>query len=164
MTAGTWTFLEDDVRRIRVQLAALTREAAARTTLLIDRSGQLIAVSGEEPGFDTNAFATLSAADFAANDHLATLIGEPDFSSLVHQGERESMVLADVRKRAILAVLFDGRTTLGLVRLRVRQAVKELEGIFGEILAARGRDGAGPGLGGEFAAEAADEIDQLFRE
>ncbi|MBA2565796.1 MAG: roadblock/LC7 domain-containing protein [Gemmatimonadetes bacterium] len=162
MSAGNWSFLEDDYRRISRQLSVLARDAAARTTLLVDRSGQLIAFSGEEPQFDTNAFASLSAADFAANDHLATLIGEPEFSSLYHQGEKESMYLADIRKRAILVVLFDDRTTLGLVRLRVKQAVKELDLIFGDIFA--GLDRTRGGMGGEFTAEVEDEIDNLFRE
>lgn len=164
MSSGNWNFLEDDFKRIHRHLHALTREASARTTMLVDRNGHMIAFSGEEPQFDTNAFASLSAADFAANDHLASLIGEPEFSSLYHQGERESMYLADVRKRVILVVLFDTRTTLGLVRLRVKQAVKALEAIFGEIFAETGRSRDRSGLGGEFATEAADEIDNLFRD
>lgn len=164
MSAGNWAFLEEDFRKILRQLSVLTREAGARTTLLVDRNGQMIASSGEEPQFDTNAFATLSAADFAANDHLASLIGEPDFSSLYHQGEKESMYLADVRKRAILVVLFDGRTTLGLVRLRVKHAVRELSLIFEQIFAQLDRAGGRAGLGGDFVSEAADEIDSLFRD
>ena len=164
MSAGHWSFLEDDFKRISRRLSALARDASARTTLLVDRNGQMIAFSGEEPQFDTAAFATLSAADFAANDHLASLIGEREFSSLYHQGEKESMYLADIRKRAILVVLFDDRTTLGLVRLRVKQTVKELEAIFGEIFAALERDRGRPGLGRDFTSEAEDEIDNLFRE
>jgi predicted regulator of Ras-like GTPase activity (Roadblock/LC7/MglB family) len=164
MSAGSWTFLEEDFNRIQRQLTALTRDAGARTTLLVDRNGQMITYTGETPLFDTNAFASLSAADFAANDHLASLIGEPEFSTLYHQGEKESMYLADIRKRAILVVLFDDRTTLGLVRLRVKQAVKALDEIFGEIFAQAGRTGDRAGLGRDFAAEADDEIDRLFRD
>ncbi len=164
MSAGNWSFLEEDYDRIQRQLSVLTRDASARTTLLVDRNGQMIAFTGEEPRFDTTAFATLSAADFAANDHLASLIGEPEFSSLFHQGERESMYLADIRKRVILVVLFDDRTTLGLVRLRVKQAVKELDAIFGEIFADGGREDDRSALGRDFASLAEDEIDNLFRE
>jgi predicted regulator of Ras-like GTPase activity (Roadblock/LC7/MglB family) len=164
MSAGNWSFLEDDFQRIARQLSQLTSSASARTTMLVDRNGQMIAFSGEEPRFDTNAFASLSAADFAANDHLASLIGETEFSSLYHQGERESMYLADIRKRVILVVLFDDRTTLGLVRLRVKRAVKELDVIFGEIFAQSESATRRSGLGGEFTSEAEDEIDNLFRE
>ena len=52
------------------------------------------------------------------------MLGEPEFGALFHQGERESMYLADVARRVILVVLFDNRTTLGLVKLRVKSAVR----------------------------------------
>ena len=86
---------------------------------------QLVATVGEQPNFDPTAFATLTAADFSANDQLARLIGESDFNTLFHQGEKESMYLADVARRVILVVLFDNRTTLGLVRLKMKLAVDE---------------------------------------
>ena len=47
----------------------------------MDRTGQLVATVGEQPHFDPTAFATLTAADFSANDQLARLIGETDFNS-----------------------------------------------------------------------------------
>src|SRR3989454_12297922 len=76
--------------------------------------------------FRSTAFASLTAADFSANDQLAKMIGEHEFASLVHQGEKESMFLADVAKRVILVVLFDQRTTLGLVKLKGKGAVAKL--------------------------------------
>ena len=110
--------------------------------MLVDRGGQLLVLAGAQPGFDATTFATLTAADFSANDQLARLIGESDFNVLFHQGERESMYLADIARRVILVVLFDNRTTLGLVRLRMKSAVDELTRIF-EGVFARG----GPGVG-----------------
>ena len=62
----------------------------------MDRTGQLVTTAGERPDFDSTAFASLAAADFSANDQLASMIGEQEFSSLFHQGEKESMYLADV--------------------------------------------------------------------
>jgi predicted regulator of Ras-like GTPase activity (Roadblock/LC7/MglB family) len=119
-----------------------------------------VATVGEQPKFDPTAFATLTAADFSANDQLAKLIGESDFNSLFHQGEKESMYLADVARRVILVVLFDNRTTLGLVRLKMKQAVDELTKLFEQVFARpqQGKGGA-PGL----LAGADDEIDKLFQ-
>jgi len=114
-------------------LQRFLRESHARCALLVDRAGQLVATVGEAPrhgGFDATAFASLTAADFSANDQLAKLIGERDFSTLFHQGERESMYLADVARRVILVVLFDNTTTLGLVRLKLRGVVGELTARF----------------------------------
>ena len=107
---------------------------------------------------------------FRSNDQLARLIGERDFTTLFHQGERESMYLADVARRIILVVLFDNRTTLGLVRLKLRVVVDELTRVF-EVVFARAeapRSVTAPlaravGLApADLLAGAEDEIDRLF--
>ena len=109
------------------------------------------------------AFASLTAADFSANDQLATLIGEEEFSSLFHQGRNESMYLADVGKRLILVVLFNQQTTLGLVRIKIKDAVIGLNKAFEDVFG-RAEDEEGPALERGFVDEAEDEIDRLFRE
>lgn len=158
--AASWTFTQDDENAITRVLHRFLQESGARCALLVDRSGQLVTVAGDRPTFDPITFATLTAADFSANDQLARLIGETDFNTLFHQGERESMLLADVARRVILVALFDSRTTLGLVRLRLRAAVEELTLVFERIFAREvPPDAAPPAL----FADADDEIDRLFQ-
>ena len=157
--AASWSFTEDDFGAITQSLQRFLHEANARCALLVDRTGQLVATVGEQPHFDPTTFATLTAADFSANDQLAKLIGEKDFNSLFHQGEKESMYLADVARRVILVVLFDNRTTLGLVRLKLKQAVEELTQLFEAVFARGTGHSAGPGI----LAGAEDEIDKLFQ-
>jgi predicted regulator of Ras-like GTPase activity (Roadblock/LC7/MglB family) len=178
--AVTWSFTEGDFGAITITLQRFLYDAKARSALLVDRSGQLVATVGEPPTFDATAFASLTAADFSANDQLARLIGENDFRMLFHQGERESMYLADIARQVILVVLFDNRTTLGLVRLRMKTAVDDLTRVFEGVFArghTRGdprggtrddprggtrdgtRDAAPPGI----LAGADDEIDRLFQ-
>src|SRR5215471_5311195 len=131
--AASWSFNESDYRQIQQHLQGFLRDSNARCALLVDRTGQLVATVGEPPQFDPTAFASLTAADFSANDQLAKMIGEPDFASLVHQGEKESMFLADIAKRVILVVLFDQRTTLGLVKLKGKGVVELLNKVFEEM-------------------------------
>jgi predicted regulator of Ras-like GTPase activity (Roadblock/LC7/MglB family) len=136
--AASWTFTDDDAHAITDSLQLLLRESRAHCALLVDRAGQLITTVGDTPNgadFDVTAFASLTAADFSANDQLARLIGERDFSTLFHQGERESMFLADVAHRVILVVLFDNRTTLGLVRFTLRGTIAELTERFAGVFA-----------------------------
>ena len=157
--SGSWSFTEEDFGAITKSLEKFLGDSQCRCALLVDRAGQLIATVGEKPKFDPTTFATLTAADFSANDQLAKLIGENDFNSLFHQGEKESMYLADVSRRVILVVLFDNRTTLGLVRLKMKEVVTELVKIF-ETVFARGASTKGkPSL----LAGADDEIDNLFK-
>ncbi|HEX9727764.1 MAG TPA: roadblock/LC7 domain-containing protein [Gemmatimonadales bacterium] len=158
--AGSWSLGEEDHGRITGHLHDLLKECNARSALLVDRTGQLLANAGEQLSFDPTAFASLTAADFSANDQLAKMIGEPEFASLFHQGEKESMYLADVARRVILVVLFDQRTTVGMVRLRVKQTVMDLTKVFDEMFSqlAAGGDAGKPGL----LEGAEDEIDKLF--
>ena len=156
--AGSWSFTEEDFGAITRALQKFLHDSNARCALLVDRTGQLVATVGEQPKFDSTAFATLTAADFSANDQLARLIGETDFNSLFHQGEKESMYLADIARRVILVVLFDNRTTLGLVRLKMKSVVDELAKLFEQVFA-RGSSGQQPNL----LAGADDEIDKLFQ-
>ncbi|MBK6421429.1 MAG: roadblock/LC7 domain-containing protein [Gemmatimonadetes bacterium] len=158
--ASSWSFREEDSTRIHAILTGFLRESNARTGMIVDRTGQMVAVVGEEPSFDPTAFASLTAADFSANDQLARMIGEPEFGSLFHQGEKESMYLADIARRVILVVLFDNRTTLGLVKLRVRATVLELRQVFEEMFT-RGASGQ-PTVETGFLGEAEDELDKLF--
>src|SRR5437667_11784902 len=158
--ASSWSFREDDARAIQVILSGFLGESNARTALIVDRTGQMVAPVGETPQFDPTAFASLTAADFSANDQLARMLGEPEFGALFHQGERESMYLADVARRVILVVLFDNRTTLGLVKLRVKGVVEALSALFTEMFA---REAAGERrMETGFVPEAEDEIDRLF--
>ena len=159
--AGTWSLEEGDFKRITEHLSALLRESNARCALLVDRTGQLLANAGEQLSFDPAAFASLTAADFSANDQLAKMIGEPEFASLFHQGEKESMYLADVARRVILVVLFDQRTTVGMVRLRVKQTVTDLARVFEEMFS-RAAPPPGAKVEGGPLAGAEDEIDKLF--
>ena len=158
--ASSWSFREEDSKAITDLMTGLLRETNVRSLLLVDRAGQIVANVGEAPQFDTQAFASLTAADFSANDQLAKMIGEHEFASLFHQGEKESMYLADVARRVILVALFDSRTTLGLVRLKVRSAVETLTRLFEEMFKRAGTDA--PKIEGFGGKEAEDEIDKLF--
>jgi predicted regulator of Ras-like GTPase activity (Roadblock/LC7/MglB family) len=158
--AASWSFREEDSARIHAVLQAFLRDAAARTALLVDRAGQMLVTVGETPAFDPTAFASLTAADFSANDQLARLLGEPEFGALFHQGERESLYLADIARRVILVVLFDNRTTLGLVKLRMKSAVQELTTIFTELFDRA--EGQATQVDSRFLGEAEDELDKLF--
>ena len=161
VSAASWSFTEDDYGAITQSLQRFLYESNARCALLVDRTGQLVTTVGEAPTFDATAFATLTAADFSANDQLARLIGERDFNTLFHQGEKESMYLADVARRVILVVLFDNRTTLGLVRLKMKLAVDDLTKLFQQVFSRGSADGAAapPNL----LAGAEDEIGRLFQ-
>jgi predicted regulator of Ras-like GTPase activity (Roadblock/LC7/MglB family) len=167
MVKGNWALFEEDFYSINLILQTLMRSAGSRSVMLIDKTGQLINSIGEPPGFDVTSFSSLAAADFAANAQLAEMVGEKDFATLVHQGTTESLYLSMIANRVILVVLFDRKTSLGLVRLKARRASDELIVVLNRLfnkIQYRNEEAVTPTLGAEFLAEADSEIDSLFQE
>ena len=57
----------------------------------------------------------------AATEGLSEMIGENSFSSLYHEGEKDCLHISLIAEKMILLLIFDERSSLGLVRLRVNQ-------------------------------------------
>ena len=149
----------DDLERANRLLHNFVAEAGARCALLLDRDGRPLTAFGETGDLDETSFASLAAADFDASDQLAGLLGETEFTSLYHQGVNGSMYLSEIAGTAILAAVFDRRTTLGMVRLKTREVVPQLVELLTELSA---REAGQERLDADFATDAVDEIDRLF--
>lgn len=161
---GIGTLTEGDVQQLDRLLSTFVTEARASCAVLVDRSGRQITKAGNTAALDAATFASLVAGDFAASDQLARILGEDEFSSLYHAGERNSMFLADVQGWGILAALFDGKTTLGMIRLRSKLVVPKLAAVFADIAARPKQSALSLGMDDNWLSEAEDEIDRLFGE
>jgi predicted regulator of Ras-like GTPase activity (Roadblock/LC7/MglB family) len=157
---------DEEFRKIKDSLQRLASDANANVVFLVDKNGQQIAAVGDLQTLDTTSLASLTAGNVAATDGLARLIGEKEFSILFHEGERDNIHISIVAQRVILVVIFDERTSLGLVRLRVRRAMSELEKIFEEIAgkAEREKQALQADFESPFAEITDDDIDRLFSE
>ena len=91
---------------------------------------------------------------------------EKEFSILFHEGERDNIHISIVAQRVILVVIFDERSSLGLVRLRVKKASQELSDVFARIMSKVEREKAAAGSAFEspFAEITDEDIDSLFSE
>jgi predicted regulator of Ras-like GTPase activity (Roadblock/LC7/MglB family) len=150
---------EHQFQRLKSVLARLCVECAARVVFLVDRDGQPIAFHGDIGDMDTTSFSSLAAGNVAATTSMARLIGEDVFPAVVHEGERESIFIS-VIGRSLLVVVFDERSTLGLVKLRTKKASHEVAAILDEV----SRDSEKQRLNqNSFFNEITDEdIDSLF--
>jgi predicted regulator of Ras-like GTPase activity (Roadblock/LC7/MglB family) len=155
---------EEEFRHLEGSLRRLRQDASAKVVFLIDRNGQHIAAAGDVDQFDSTSLASLTAGNVAATDGLAKLIGEREFSVLFHEGQRDHIHISIVARRAILLVIFDERSSLGLVRLRVKRASAEMDQIFEQM-----DQKAEMGMQGEpepspFSEITDEDIDALFSE
>ena len=154
---------EDDYLAIRDLIQRLRAEANARVVCLVDRNGQQIAAVGDVEGLDTTALASLAAGNVAATDSLARLIGERDFTALYHEGEKDNLHLSVVGGKIILVVIFDLRSSLGLVRLRVKKYSGELAVALDRMQQRSAKARSGKMAASSPFAEITDEdIDSLF--
>ena len=153
---------EEEFQEINVVIERLLQEANAKVIFLVDKNGQLISGVGDTERFDTTSLASLTAGNIAATGGLAKLIGEKEFSILFHEGEKDNLHISIVGGRVILVVLFDSRSSLGLVRLRVKKSSDELSAIF-EKLVKKAEDKEKRGATDfPFAEITDDDIDNLF--
>jgi predicted regulator of Ras-like GTPase activity (Roadblock/LC7/MglB family) len=126
---------EEEYKEITTVIDKLLREANAKCVYLVDKDGQLIASSGETRDIDATSLASLTAGNIAATGGLAKLIGEKEFTILFHEGEKDNIHISLIEQRVILVVIFDKRSSLGLVRLRVRKASEDLGRAIQKLLA-----------------------------
>jgi predicted regulator of Ras-like GTPase activity (Roadblock/LC7/MglB family) len=153
---------EEEFQEINVVIERLLQEANAKVIFLVDKNGQLISGVGDTERFDTTSLASLTAGNIAATGGLAKLIGEKEFSILFHEGEKDNLHISIVGGRVILVVLFDSRSSLGLVRLRVKKSSDELSAIFDKLLK-KAEDKEKKGTSDfPFAEITDDDIDNLF--
>lgn len=154
------TVFETEFKQILSVLDKLVQETSARVAFLVDKDGQLISASGETESIDTTSLASLTAGNIAATSGIAKLLGEKEFSILFHEGEKDNLHLSLIANRIILVVLFDNKSSLGLVRLKVKKAAEELNAIFQKLL---GEAAAKPSSHETLLSEITDDdIDKLF--
>jgi predicted regulator of Ras-like GTPase activity (Roadblock/LC7/MglB family) len=123
---------EADAVRIDGVLRRLLGDASSAAAVLIDRSGQPLAEAGTARTLDIGSIGALAAGAFASTAALARLLGESEFSVLFHEGVKESMHVCTVDEQTILLVIFDDRTTIGMVRLFAREAAASIGTILVE--------------------------------
>ena len=159
MLTSQFVLHEEEFRQITAVIERLVREANAKAIFLVDKNGQLVANCGEMRNVDTASLASLTAGNIAATGGLAKLLGEKEFPVHFHQGERDNLHISIVGERSILVIVFDERSSLGLVKLRVKKAADELATIFEKIQKKMSQDN---GADSPFADITDEDIDNLF--
>nr|MBN2276710.1 roadblock/LC7 domain-containing protein [candidate division Zixibacteria bacterium] len=153
---------EEEIEKIDSILARMLKGAEAKCALLVDKDGHLITRQGFTHSLDTTALAALLAGSFASTKEIARLVGESEFSVLFHQGKKDHIHMSLVGDRSILAVIFDDRTTIGMVRLYAKETAIDLARIFVSLKAKGQADNRG--LADDFAASAGEKLDDIFQD
>ena len=158
--ATSVVMFEEEQQQIQAICDRLHRDSNSIAILVINKDGQEIARAGSTDNLDVTSLSSLFAGNVAATGGIAKLLSEKEFSGQFHEGEKTNIHLSIVAQRAILVVLFDTRSSLGLVRLRVKKAAEDLARVFEALVKKMSTGNATPMLG-EISD---DDIDNLFND
>jgi predicted regulator of Ras-like GTPase activity (Roadblock/LC7/MglB family) len=159
MSSQSFIVLEEQIDKINAAMLRMIKKAEAKCALLVDKDGHLITRQGFTQTLDTTALSALLAGSFASTKEIARLVGEPEFSVLFHQGQKDHIHISLVGERCILAIVFDDRTTIGMVRLYAKETADRLKEIISEAT-----EGSSVGLDDVFSQTAQSKIDDVFQE
>ena len=152
-------YYAEDIDRINQVLDRLLELSEAGCALLVDKEGHLITKRGQmTQGLDDESLSALVAGSFAATKAMAKLLGEKEFSVLFHQGVKDSIQLTLVADRALLAIIFDDRTTIGMVRLYANETSSKIA----ELLTEAAEREPTETIGEEFGEEAVGRLSDVF--
>ncbi len=152
---------EDQIKQIDKALTRIIKESEAKCALLVDKDGHLITRQGFTHTLDTTALAALLAGSYASTKEIARLVGEPEFSVLFHQGKKDHIHISLIGVRTIMVVIFDDRTTIGMIRLYAKEVGETLKQIMDS---SHDRPNVPVELGSEFADSADEKLDDIFHE
>ena len=97
------------------------------SVLVIDNAGTLICDIGDKLELDVISLAAVAAANFAATEQIARLIGEREFVLLFYKGHNESFHFSRVGDEYIIVTIFNNSLSLGLLRLKIAEVAQVLE-------------------------------------
>ena len=124
----------EDFEQLNEDLEDFITQSEARTVLLCDRGGNVIASSGEAASDNMDMVSALVAGSFAATKQLALVLGEQEFSAVFHQGSKISIFISGVDEEVLFLALFSDETNAGLVKMYALKTCRKFSGLFEEIM------------------------------
>jgi len=118
--------IEEDISELDRGLNDLLLKAEANNALLIDKGGFLITHCGDPHSCDTTTLAALAAASYAATEGIASLVGEPNFTSVYQQGGIFSLLVENVDENCLLAIVFKAQISVGAVKYFATTTMKQI--------------------------------------
>lgn len=117
---------EEDIAVLDRALDQLIRSTESTTALIIDKGGFLISQRGDTAGIDTITLAALAAGSFAATETIASIVNEPNFTSLYQQGEQISLLVCSVDQYCLMGVVFRAGLSVGAIKYYAASTIKQV--------------------------------------
>ncbi len=129
----SYAFDMEQIQEIEDILTKELVDSGVHSVLLIDMAGNIVAtLDNGKCKHDVYSLAALAAGNFGAVSSMAKIVGEDEFSLLFHKGESENIHFSKVNAEFLLITLFGSDVTLGFLRLKVAEAIKQLLSVMGD--------------------------------
>ncbi len=112
--------------QIDKMLRELLVQAESDAVFLVDRGGNIIAQETVESYAHEENIAALASGSFFATLEMARLVGEDEFQSMLHQGEKISIYMEGTSGEMLLVVVFGKYSNVGLVKLYTKKTGQQL--------------------------------------
>jgi predicted regulator of Ras-like GTPase activity (Roadblock/LC7/MglB family) len=129
--------IEEDIETLDGVLKEYLGRTDAVAALIIDKGGFLITHKGDAEQFDVTTIAALASGAYLANQTIANLVHETNFTSVYQQGEKFSMFANNIDESCLLVVIFPAEVGVGIVKYHAAGAC---ERIARQLKAAQERD------------------------
>lgn len=118
--------IEEDIRKLDETLQEFLTQTDATVALVIDKGGFLLTHQGAAGELDLTTLGALASGAFMANQTIAGLVGEKDFSHTSLQGEGISLFTVNVDEHCMMVVVFPSKVGVGIVKYYSARAVSRL--------------------------------------
>jgi predicted regulator of Ras-like GTPase activity (Roadblock/LC7/MglB family) len=152
-----------DLATISSVLMRLMNDTNAASIMLIDKSGQVVAVQGTSSRRNATTLGALLAGVFSSSREVAKLLDEKDFRNIFQQGVQQNIYTSMVEEQWLLVIIFDRSTHIGLVKVLSKKASDELGRILERVRNDTTRAKSSV-LNLQFRSSVEDTIDLLFRD
>ena len=151
---------EEDTAQISACLQRLLADTGASYTMVVDRSGQILAYESDGERPEMTHLGALLAATYASTQEIARILNEDSFRTLLQEGLREKVITESVADHWLLVVIFDKDAHLGLIKV----LAKRTTGILTNVLevAVNRQTGDTTSLPSQVLRAATDTIDLVF--
>lgn len=152
-----------ELTAISALLTKLTNDTNATSAMLIDKSGQVVAIQGTSIRRNATALGALLAGVFSSSREVAKLLDEKDFRNIFQQGVQENIYTSMIEEQWLLVIIFDKLTHIGLVKVLSKKASDELGRILERVRSDTTRTKSSV-INLQFRSSVEDTIDLLFRD
>lgn len=159
---GRLVYYQEETDQIDRLLGEFLKLSNSKGAFLIDIEGHLVTQKGMSESINGDNLSALVAGSFAATKEIARMLGESEFSFILHQGKRDHIQFSRVSNRAILAIVFDDKTTTGMVTLYSAELATKIEKIFD--IASRKVRLKSEQVESDFTDSVKDKLDDLFKD